>query len=206
MEAHNANTHLVQPNFHPGDYVLRAVPKMRQHKLSLTWKGPYVVEQVYANHTLLVRSLVRDITFIAHVTRVRIYRNIDHEMRQDMSAMQLTAEHNNFIPYVVAQFGHLTVEKATGDMFIWTEWVGFEPAEGTMEPLYEKWIDVPRMLTEHLQARADKGDELAHKALIKIREFETNQGGDPATMGDTNSPGVVYQKLLRVFYRPPHRH
>jgi hypothetical protein len=116
MEAHNANTHLVQPNLHPGDYVLRAVPKMRQHKLSLTWKGPYVVEQVDTNHTLLLRSLVRDITFIAHVPRVRIYRNIDHDMRQEMSAMQLTAEHNNFIPYVVAQFGHLNVEKATGDM------------------------------------------------------------------------------------------
>jgi hypothetical protein len=28
MEAHNANTHLEQPNFHPGDYVLRAVPKL----------------------------------------------------------------------------------------------------------------------------------------------------------------------------------
>jgi hypothetical protein len=36
MEAHNARTHLVQPNFHPGDYVLRDVPKLRQHKLSLT--------------------------------------------------------------------------------------------------------------------------------------------------------------------------
>jgi hypothetical protein len=39
-EAHNANINLVQPNFYEGDYVLRAVPKMRQHKLSLTWKGP----------------------------------------------------------------------------------------------------------------------------------------------------------------------
>jgi hypothetical protein len=137
---------------------------------------------------------------------VRIYRNIDHDMRQEISAMKLTAEDNNFIPYVVAQFGHLNVEKVTGDMFIWTEWVGFEPVEGTMEPLYEKWIDVPRMLTEHLQARADNGDELAHTALIKIREFENNQGDlSPATMSNTNPPGVVYQNLLRVFYRPPHR-
>jgi hypothetical protein len=35
MEAHNANTHLVQPNFAPGDYILRAEPKRVQHKLSL---------------------------------------------------------------------------------------------------------------------------------------------------------------------------
>jgi hypothetical protein len=41
MEAHNANTHLVQPNFSPGDYVLRAEPKRVQHELTLLWKGPY---------------------------------------------------------------------------------------------------------------------------------------------------------------------
>jgi hypothetical protein len=72
-EAHNARTHLVQPNFHPGDYVLRAIPKMRQHKLSLTWKGPYVVENVYAIHTLRLRSMIQDIMFVTQVTRARIY-------------------------------------------------------------------------------------------------------------------------------------
>jgi hypothetical protein len=35
MEAHNAHTHLVQPNFSPGDYVLRAEPRRFQHKLTL---------------------------------------------------------------------------------------------------------------------------------------------------------------------------
>jgi hypothetical protein len=93
----------MQPNFHPVDFVLRAVPNMRQHKLSLTWKGPYVVDRIYANHNLRLRSLIQDMTFITHVTRARIYRNIDHDLRQDMSAMKLTAEHNNCIPYVVAQ-------------------------------------------------------------------------------------------------------
>jgi hypothetical protein len=46
MEAHNANTNLIQPNFHLGDYVLRAVPQLRQRKLSLSWKGHYVVDKV----------------------------------------------------------------------------------------------------------------------------------------------------------------
>jgi hypothetical protein len=99
MEAHNAHTHLVQPNFHSGDYVLRAVPKMRQHKLSLTKKGPYVVDKVYANYTLRLRSMIENITIITHITRARIYRNIDHDFRQDMSAMKLTAAHNQFTIY-----------------------------------------------------------------------------------------------------------
>jgi hypothetical protein len=116
-----------------------------------------------------------------------------------------TAEHNQFIPYVVSQFGHVAVEKKTGDVFIFTEWVGFDAEEGTMEPLYEKWVDVPRLLTEHLQARADAGDELAHKALIKISEFENDMGDHrPHTMGDTNSLDKVYQKLLRVPIHPNH--
>jgi hypothetical protein len=90
-------------------------------------------------------------------------------------------------------------------MFIFTEWVGFDPEEGTMEPLYEKWVDVPRMLTVHLEGRAEVGDELAQKVLIKIGEFENDQGDHhPHTIGDTNSPNKVYQKRLRVPIHPNH--
>jgi hypothetical protein len=175
MEAHNANTNLVQPHFYSGEYVLRAVSKMRQHKLSITWKGRYVVEKVYANHTLRLRSLIQDVTFISHVTRARIYRNVDHDL-QGMSAMRLTAEHNHFIPYVASKFGRVSIEKKTGDTFVFTEWVGFDSEEGTMEPLYEKWVVVPRLLTEHLHTRADAGNELAQTVLIKIAEFENEMG------------------------------
>jgi hypothetical protein len=66
-------------------------------------------------------------------------------------------------------------------------------------------VDVSRLLTEHLQARADAGDELANKALIKISEFENDQGDHrPHIMGDTNSPDKVYQKRLRVPIHPNH--
>jgi hypothetical protein len=56
-----------------------------------------------------------------------------------------------------------------------------------------------------LQARADAGDELSHKAIIKLAEI-TNDMGDhrPDTMGDTNSPDKFYQKLLRVPYHSNH--
>jgi hypothetical protein len=157
---------------------------------------------MYANHTLRLRSMIQDVTFITHVTRARIYRNVDHDMRQEMSAMKLTAEHNQYIPYVARQFGHLSVEEKTGDMFVFTEWVGFDAEEGTMEPLYETWVDVPRLLTEHLQARADAADELADKALVKIAELTTDMGDRPFSTGDTKAPNNVYQKLLHV---PHHR-
>jgi hypothetical protein len=72
-----------------------------------------------------------------------------------------------------------------------------------MEPQYEKWVDVPRLLTEHLQARSDTGDDLAYKALAKIDEFTKDIGDHrPFSTGDTNDPNKVYQKLLHV---PHHR-
>jgi hypothetical protein len=158
---------------------------------------------VYANHTLCLRIMIQDVTVITHVTRARIYRNVYHDLRQEVSAMRLTAEHNQFIPYVVSQFGHLSVEKKTGDLFVFTKWVGFDAEEGTMEPLYEKGVDVPRLLTEHLQASADTGDKLAHKALIKIAIFINDMGDHrPCTTGDTNSPEKFFQKILLV---PHHR-
>jgi hypothetical protein len=203
METHNANTNLIQPNFHPGDYVLACRPQVASAQTLSLIKCTYVVDKVYTNHTL--RSMIPDVIFITHVTRAKIYRNVDHDMRQEMSAMKLTAEHNPCIPYVVRQFGHLSVEKKTGNMFVCTKWVGFDAEEGTIEPLYEKWVDVPRSLTEHLQDRADAGDEMADKAFVKIAEF-TNDMGDhlPYTTGDTNSPNKIYQKLLHVPHHPTH--
>jgi hypothetical protein len=38
MEAHNAHTHHVQPNFSPGENVLRAEPRLYQHKLTLVFE------------------------------------------------------------------------------------------------------------------------------------------------------------------------
>jgi hypothetical protein len=56
-----------------------------------------------------------------------------------------------------------------------------------------------------LQARAADENELAQNALIKISEFENDQGDHrPATMGNTNPPGV-YQKLICVIHHPPNR-
>jgi hypothetical protein len=67
-----------------------------------------------------------------------------------------------------------------------TKWRGFDEAENTEEPVYDKWIDTPRLLKGHLLLLADKGDELAIQGLGKIKEWEDNPGDDlPCTTGDT---------------------
>jgi hypothetical protein len=67
-----------------------------------------------------------------------------------------------------------------------TKWRGFDEAENTEEPVYDKWIDTPRLLKEHLLQLVEKGDELAIQVLAKIKEWEDNPSDDlPGTMGDT---------------------
>jgi hypothetical protein len=147
MEAHNANTHLVQPNFYVGDYVLRAEPKRVQHKLTLIWRGPYQVDKVFDNHTLRVNSLINGAQFVTHVTRTRLYQDALLQTAEDLKA---AAHFKNTAEFVVDKFGPLSKERTTGELCALTKWRGFDAAENTEEPLYEKWIDTPRLLKDHL--------------------------------------------------------
>jgi hypothetical protein len=128
MEAHNANTHLVQPNFCFGDYVLRAEPKRVQHKLTLIWKGPYQVDKVFDNHTLRVNSLINGAQFVTHVTRTRLYQDALLQTAEDLQA---AAHFNSTVEFVVDAFGPLSKERTTGELCVLTKCRGFDEAENT---------------------------------------------------------------------------
>jgi hypothetical protein len=67
-----------------------------------------------------------------------------------------------------------------------TSWSGFGEAENTVEPIYEKWIDVPVMLNKQIKQLENKGYELAIEAQAKVKEWESNPGdGLPGTTGDS---------------------
>jgi hypothetical protein len=86
MEAHNASTHLVQPNFSTGNYVLRAEPKRVQHKLSHFWTDPYQFDNVYDNNILRVSSFINGAQFITHVTGTRLYKDSLIHSSKDLEA------------------------------------------------------------------------------------------------------------------------
>jgi hypothetical protein len=148
MEAHNANKLLVQPIFDPGEYVLRAEPKRVHHKLSLIWKGLYQVVKVYDNNTLRVSSLISGAQFSTHVTRTHFYKDAIVQSTEDIEA---AAHFNSTIQFVIDKFGAICTDKSTGEICVFTSWLGFDKAENTVEPIHEKWIVVPGMLNKHLQ-------------------------------------------------------
>jgi hypothetical protein len=191
MEPHNAHTHLVQPNFSPGDYVLRAEPRRFQHKLTLVWKGPYQVDKVFDNHTLRVNNLINEAQCITHVTRTRVYQDA---MLQTAEDLQAAAHLNNTVEFVIDNFGPLLNDKITGEICVLTSWCGFDEAENTVEPIHEKWIDVPQMLKNHLQELADKGCELAIEGLDKIKIWKSTPSDDLAgTTGDTYPSSYTFR-------------
>jgi hypothetical protein len=105
---------------------------------------------------------------------------------QTAEDLHAAAHFNNTVEFVVDAFGPLSKERTTGELCVLTKWRGFDEAENTEEPLYEKWIDTPRLLKDHLLLLAEKGDELAIQGLEKVKEWEDNPGDYlPGTTGDT---------------------
>jgi hypothetical protein len=178
--------------------VLRAEPKRVQHKLTLVRTGPYRVDKVFDNHTLVVSSLINGTQFITHVTRTRLYQDALLQTAEDLQA---AAHFNNTVEFVVDAFGALSKEGTTGELCVLTKWRGFDEAENSEEPLYEKWIDTPRLLKDHLLLLAEKGDELAIQGLENVtKEWEDNPGDDlPGITGDTY-PGSYAYGSTRVLH------
>jgi hypothetical protein len=169
----------------------------RKHKLTLVWKGPYQVDKVFDNHTLRVTSLINGCQFITHVTRTRFYQDA---MLQTSEDLQVAAQFNNTVEFVIDKFGPLSNDKITGEICVLTSWCEFGEAENTVEPIYEKWIDVPHMLKNHLRELADKGCELAIESLDKIKIWESILSDDLAgTTGDTY-PGRYSFGSARVIH------
>jgi hypothetical protein len=107
-------------------------------------------------------------------------------MLQTAEDLQAAAHFKNTVEFVIDKFGPLSNDKITGEICVLTSWCGFDEAENTVEPIYEKWIDVPQMLKNHFQELADKGSELAIEGLDKIKIWESAPSDDLAgTTGDT---------------------
>jgi hypothetical protein len=102
---------------------------------------------------------------------------------QTAEDLQAAAHFNNTVEFVVDAFGALSKERTTGELCVLTKWRGFDEAENTEEPLYEKWIDTPvysRTIYSHWRK---KGMSWPFKASKRSRNGRTTRA--------TTSPALL---------------
>jgi hypothetical protein len=114
--------------------------------------------------------------------------------------LQAAANFINTVEFFIDKFGTLSDDKMTGEICVLKSWRGFDEAENTVEPIYDKWIDVPRMLKEYLRQLADKGCELAIDGLDKIKMGENNPSDDLAGITGDTYPGSYSFGSTRVIH------
>jgi hypothetical protein len=126
---------------------------------------------------------------LSHVTRTPV----QDALLQAAEDIQAAAHFNNTIESIFDKYGPLSKERTTGELCVLTKWRWFDEEEDTEEPLYNKWIDTPRLLKDHLLLLADKGDELAIQGFGKIKEWEDNPGDHlQGNTGDTYPDSYDY--------------
>jgi hypothetical protein len=82
-----------------------------------------------------VNSLINGAQVITHVTRSHFFQDA---MLQTAEDLQASAHLNNAVEFVIDKFGPLSTDKMTEEICVLTSWRGFDKAENTVKPIYEK--------------------------------------------------------------------
>ena len=83
VEAHNRHTNVRPANFSLGDFVLKGETKSGP-KLRRKWTGPYLVTQCQSKFLFTVKDLIDGKTYTAHGRRLKLFRNSDYEVTEDI--------------------------------------------------------------------------------------------------------------------------
>jgi hypothetical protein len=146
----------------------------------------YQVDKVVDNHTLRVKSLIDGAQFITLVTRTSFYQGV---MLQTAEILQAAAHFSNTVESIIDKFGPFSDDKMTGEICLLTSWRGFDEAENTVEPIYEKWIDVPRMLNIVYEKWLTKGANWPWTDSTRSIYGKNNPSNDVAGTTGDNYPG-----------------
>lgn len=85
IAAHNRRTNVRPINFDVGDFVLRGVlQRERGMKPSLRWKGPFRVVKCRSEYIFTIVDLLPDKNEEAHGRRLKLFRNKDFEVTQEL--------------------------------------------------------------------------------------------------------------------------
>jgi hypothetical protein len=119
---------------------------------------------------------------------------------QTAEYLQAAAHFNNTVQFVIEKYGPLSKKRTTGELCVLKKWRGFDEAENTEDPLYDKCIDTSRLLKDHLLLLAETWGRAGHQGP-RQNQGKGKQPGrrSPGTTGDTDPNSYVYG-APRVIY------
>ena len=169
VDRHNAKTHVIQPNFTEGDFVLVAdTDKHMTSKVLLKWRGPRRITKVLSDFVYEVENLIDKRCTEIHATRLKFYRDSSHN---EVSEMMDMAEFNDTEFYTVQKI--IGLKRLNGTLVVKVLWRGFPAEEATWEPVEVMYNDVPKLMTTFLENFPNQ--TLSTEALRHIRATQSEE-------------------------------
>eukprot|EP00918_Siedleckia_nematoides_P056350 GHVU01122918.1.p1 GENE.GHVU01122918.1~~GHVU01122918.1.p1 ORF type:complete len:267 (+),score=16.78 GHVU01122918.1:139-939(+) len=135
-------------NFEPGQWVLLARPSHKEgQKLSLRWTGPYKIISTISDYIFEISRTRNDGTpeiHRSHYIRMKLYCECDRG-REDEIQQAEEAHRDEFVIDSIHQFRYNTAVKRFECLIYWQ---GFEPEEGSWEPIRRIGKDSPDTFTQ----------------------------------------------------------
>lgn len=153
IKSHNARTHVRECNFEVGDFVLRGFSqKKKKNKLSLRWRGPFLVTKVLSDFLFEVEDLRSGDRKVVHGTRIKFFRNKEFNVTSDCEE-QLVFQAEEYC--VVDEIQDIRVQD--GEVQVVVRWKGFQDEEPGWEDISVMKEDVPALVVDFLNEMRDSG-------------------------------------------------
>jgi hypothetical protein len=141
-----------------GDYVL-VYSAHQRHKLQVKWLGPRRVVDTVNEHVYVLEDLLTGKRSTAHAQRLRMYAdatlNITEALRDQIAYDDQNACVEKFLGW----------RDSPGGMQLRVQWLGFEVAEATWEPLEDLYADVPTLVKRYVRTQRRPRANPLHEAL-----------------------------------------
>ena len=167
----NDKTGVKFANIMEGDFVMVARDaNVSGQKLSVRWRGPRRVTKVLSDWVYEVEDLVKGTKSFAHATRIRLYADKDLEVTEDLRT-QLA---HNECSFTVEKFTGLRYNDETSQWELLTQWLGFEEADASWEPLLVLAADTQVAVRKYFEGAGKTHAKAAECiALLKAEDLWT---------------------------------
>ncbi len=149
------------PVFELGDYVLYSMMERpgQESKFDFKWIGPFQVEDTKSDYVYIIRNIVNDKRWDAHVTRMSFYSTQQMEVGLDLR--DLISRQG--LRYDIEEILEMQYDDSGKEYKVLVRWLGFSEAESCWEPLFDLMNQVPRVVLDFLEDQSERDTEIFRK-------------------------------------------